>query len=59
MTELKDSKPNPGSDDAVDRGCLCPVMANCRGRGVFGREGEFWMSSDCPVHTEDRKEPGC
>ena len=34
MTEITDT-PNPGSDEAVDAGCLCPVMDNRRGEGLM------------------------
>lgn len=42
--------PNPGSDEAVARGCTCPVLDNRRGEGL-GR-GLFWLSGDCPLHGE-------
>lgn len=50
------NKPNPGSEEAVAKGCKCPVMDNCRGMGIpiTTDEGElqiaFWMSADCPLH---------
>lgn len=50
------NKPNPGSDEAIEQGCKCPVMDNRRGRGIpiTTPEGElqiaFWMSADCPLH---------
>ena len=56
------NKPNPGSQEAIDQGCLCPVEDNCRGLGlpITTSEGElqiaFWMSGDCPLHgIEERK----
>ena len=43
--------PNPGSDEALDKGCTCPVMDNAHGRGAWGSDGElFIMSEDCPLH---------
>jgi hypothetical protein len=43
--------PNPGSDDAVQLGCTCPVMDNARGRGIpFKGEGAFWINDACPLH---------
>jgi hypothetical protein len=50
--------PNPGSREAMDMGCRCPVWDNCSGEGV-GKDpdtGEkvFWISSDCPLHGVDR-----
>jgi len=46
------STPNPGSPQAQERGCTCPVMDNCRGLGR-GRDGEsngWWINGDCPLH---------
>ncbi len=46
-------KPNPGSDEAIAAGCLCPVMDNEYGQGCgVGENGAvlFWMSADCPIH---------
>jgi hypothetical protein len=48
--------PFPGSDDAIDQGCLCPVLDNCHGKGfpVTTDEGElqiaYWMNNECPLH---------
>ena len=50
--------PPPGSDEAVEAGCTCPVMDNRRGAGVFtDREGaaQYWVNEDCPLHTGDDK----
>ncbi len=41
--------PNPGSPEALAQGCLCPVIDNCRGRGIGG---QFWMNLECPLHGE-------
>lgn len=38
---------NPGSDEALDKGCLCPVLDNGHGKK---RDGLFWMNIDCPLH---------
>ena len=52
--------PNPGSDEALDMGCTCPVLDNAHGRGAWGSGGDdddspavFWMSMDCPIHAKD------
>ena len=51
MTEFKNGPvPNPGSNDALDQGCACPVLDNNHGRGVHGKTGEFWISTECPLH---------
>jgi len=48
---MSDSTPNPGSDAALDAGCICPVLDNAHGRGVIldGRP-QFWMVHGCPIH---------
>ena len=48
------TKPNPGSEEAIDMGCTCPVLDNCHGKGFpFEGRTEFWYSSGCPVHMDD------
>jgi hypothetical protein len=44
--------PNPGSKEAIELGCTCPVMDNCNGKG-FKLKGEtcFWYTGGCPVHS--------
>lgn len=47
----KIEKPNPGSENAIKQGCLCPVIDNHYGRGVPTDQGpEFWYSENCPLH---------
>ena len=40
---------SPGSDEAVAKGCTCPVSDNARGQGLPG--GQFWISEGCPLHA--------
>lgn len=47
-----DDVPNPGSDDALDAGCTCPVLDNGHGRGHHGIEGRFVIRGGCPLHDE-------
>jgi hypothetical protein len=45
--------PNPGSDEAIEQGCTCPIIDNNHGAGIGKDEkGEtlFWYSLDCPLH---------
>lgn len=44
--------PNPGSNEAHDRGCLCPYYDNHHGRGI-PMDGElcFWITLGCPLHA--------
>jgi hypothetical protein len=44
----------PGSDQAIKNGCLCPVMDNARGRGMYiDTDGLaiYAVSNTCPVHN--------
>jgi len=44
---------NPGSDEAIDAGCKCPVLDNGHGRGLYTDEkGErqFVIAGNCPLH---------
>lgn len=47
MTDAK--RPNPGSDEAIALGCICPVLDNAHGEGARG-PGTFWVNRDCPIH---------
>lgn len=47
---------NPGSDEALAAGCICPVMDNNHGKyppyppSPTHPEGAWWHTSGCPVH---------
>lgn len=59
MSERQDvMPPNPGSPEALDRGCTCAVIDNCHGRG-FKLRGEtvFWISAGCPLHGRRLETP--
>ena len=49
-------KPNPGSDEAVARGCTCPVLDNEHGLGADGTGKTFWITTGCPLHGRKQKE---
>jgi len=44
----------PGSDEAIKKGCICPIEDNHHGDGCGwkGDNGEplFWVTADCPLH---------
>lgn len=49
--------PKPGSKEAVEAGCICPVGDNHNGEGIpltNPDNGEvqraYWMHADCPIH---------
>jgi len=42
---------NPGSEEAQQAGCKCPVIDNHYGEGfIMNGERVFWMSENCPLH---------
>lgn len=52
---MSSKTPNPGSAEAVERGCKCPVIDNHHGKGVpYGKDGAplFWISERCPLHWD-------
>ena len=51
-----DKNGNPGSKEAVDKGCTCPIMDNGAGRGYMGQVGKFWITYGCPLHTDKEAE---
>jgi hypothetical protein len=52
---MKKPKLNPGSDEAIKAGCLCPVLDNAHGKGYMGMPEVFVMQENCPIHgTEAR-----
>lgn len=47
--------PKPGSREAGEMGCTCPVMDNHHGEGfpVFDHGQKmtgFWIEAKCPIH---------
>lgn len=55
-TEKEGSIPNPGSKEAQELGCICPVMDNSNGRGYMGMEGVFVYNASCRLHGEYLKD---
>ena len=57
------SMPPPGSDAALDQGCVCPVLDNSHGMGYLGgikdKDGEtiYVVRADCDLHGELYEEP--
>ena len=52
------TKPNPGSDEAIDQGCTCSVLDNAHGRGYLGDGDKYgwWSNASCPLHNEEKEE---
>lgn len=43
---------NPGSEEAIEKGCTCDPQNNHQGRGVHigNKEPLFWKNEHCPLH---------
>ena len=42
------TEPKPGSYEAIQQGCTCPVDDNGHGQGIGGEY--WWITRDCPLH---------
>lgn len=54
--DKEDKIPNPGSDEAIDLGCSCPIMDNSYGEGYMGMEDVFVYNAGCSLHGESLRE---
>ena len=47
--------PPPGSPEATEQGCTCPVFDNCKGRGcgLTDKDGKplYYINEKCPLHV--------
>jgi hypothetical protein len=45
---------NPGSDEAIKKGCKCAVLDNAHGAGCGMKDENgnplFWITETCPLH---------
>ena len=48
--------PGPGTQEAVDQGCKCPVLDTEHGRGYRGVRVFFVYSAECPIHLHPEPE---
>lgn len=53
--------PKPGSKEAIEAGCNCPVMDNRHGLGIpmvnpetKAVEFAYWMTADCILHGTNK-----
>lgn len=44
----------PGSPEAVEAGCLCPVLDNAHGKGYLGMKGCFVITAMCKIHGQEK-----
>lgn len=49
--------PNPGSDEARNGGCLCPVADNNRGKWPPVPGNGWWITEGCPMHCGKKVAP--
>jgi hypothetical protein len=50
--------PNPGSDEALDMGCSCPVLDNHHGKGFpwpSSQSPSFWINETCKLHNKEAR----
>lgn len=47
---LNTKTPNPGTQEAIDAGCKCPVIDNHYGLGWDGQGRDFIYNMDCELH---------
>jgi hypothetical protein len=45
--------PNPGSDEALDLGCLCAILDNNHGKYPPWPPDGWWITASCPVHAKE------
>jgi len=44
--------PAPGSKEAIEQGCTCPVGDNYHGKGFpYGGETAYCITQGCPLHA--------
>jgi hypothetical protein len=48
-------QPNPGSEEAVRKGCTCAVLDNNHGRFAPRPPNDWWITSGCPLHGAKRR----
>lgn len=48
------NQPNPGSDEAAKKGCICARIDNHygKGRGGNGEKRGWFITCGCPLHDE-------
>lgn len=53
---MENKPPPPGSNEAIELGCKCPVIDNAHGKGiVINGEVMYWYSQDCGIHNQSLK----
>lgn len=52
--DLLDEVPTPGSIEAIEQGCSCPVRKNNHGKGINNNPNAFEVGHDCPPSRRTR-----
>lgn len=52
MASMGEETPNPGSDAAAARGCICAVLDNNRGKYAPRPPDGWFITVGCPVHSQ-------
>lgn len=55
---MSDPTPAPGSIEATDAGCTCPIVDNGFGRGRHGEPGTYVFTCGCPIHSPNLNPDG-
>lgn len=54
---MENNSPNPGTVEAINAGCVCPVIDNNHGKGVIINGNTcFWLIENCPIHSAKKEE---
>jgi hypothetical protein len=52
-------RPYPGSPEAAEAGCTCPIVDNAHGEGIpYHGETNWWIRAGCPLHGARAKRRG-
>lgn len=51
-----DGAASPGSDEALAKGCTCPVLDNGHGKRPPYPPDDWWMTLGCPQHDIEEEE---
>lgn len=52
-------EPFPGSSEAVEEGCLCPILDNDYGQGYHCTDkSQFIVVETCPIHGSKEYQEG-
>ena len=47
---------HPGSEEALDLGCICAILDNNHGKYAPWQPDGWWITEGCPVHAPGLRE---